>query len=735
MRSILFHGRILACLDRASVTSCSRVLVLALSVLTMLAGNFAWAGSLNKEDIERRFRRPYQVQDKLADLPVWPLTSVLEQGAGPVAYVFESIDLAPLPGFEGTPMNYLVAIDRKGNFIDVELLRQNEPVFTFRDMGGLGDKPLREFIAQYAGRSIRQPFLIALDAARNRTAQSGSSEGVAVLDGISRATSSVRVTNQTVLDAANEVARAKLGFSDPKKSGPAAHVLPDVYDAVRLEDMLGNGMVGHLRVTHAEVEKIFAGTEGARVDAHALAHPDEVFIDLYVAYLNAPTIGRAILGDAQYQAVMERNFDKRHLWWVASAGRYAIIEEGFIPGSQSPRLAMKQNATFLELRDQDFEPRVAGPLPELNASRLFGVNATASLDPASPVELVLTITRTKGAILPTLTSRQLVLSYAPPANLFAYPPKPLPQWLLAWKARWIDLTVLAGALVLLTVVLSRPRWVAKDAGRLRLFRLGFLAFTLVYIGWHAQGQLTIVQLTGAIKALKAGQGLSSFLYDPISLLLMTFTLASFFIWGRGTFCGWLCPFGALQEFVGLMARRLRIPRLRIAPAVARRLEWGRYLALATLVIAALWLPTQGETLNEVEPFKTVTTLAFDRTWPFVAYAVALLVAGAFYYKFFCRFLCPLGGAMSLGGRLRRFDWLARRAECGKPCQRCKAVCEYDAIEASGKIRYDVCFQCLDCVGVYHDDRRCVPIVLHKKKGGQASPASETARIARAGVSG
>lgn len=722
---IMFHG-IRVLLNRITVLPSNRILGLAVSVLLMLASNWTWAGNLNKEDIERRFRRPYQVQEKLTDIPVWPLNSALEQQAGPVAYVFESIDLAPLPGFEGTPMNYLVSIDRKGNFIDVELLHQNEPVFTFRDMGGLGDKPLREFISQYAGRSIRQPFLIALDAARNRTGQSGSSGGsggLTVLDGISRATSSVRVTNQTVLDAANEVARAKLGFADRKKSGPAAHVLPDVYDPVSFEDMLKNGMVGRLRMTHAQVEKIFAGTEGARVDAYALAHPDEVFVDFYVAYLNAPTIGRAILGDAQYKAVMERNFDKRHLWWVASAGQYSIIDEGFIPGAQSPRLAMKQNAMFLELRDQDFEPKVIGVLPELNTSRLFGVNATASLDPASPLELILTITRAKGSILPTLIPKQVTLSYVPPASLFAYPPKPLPEWLLAWKARWIDLTVLGVALVLLVVVLSRPRWISRDAGRLRIFRLGFLAFTLVYIGWYAQGQLTIVQVTGAIKTLKAGQGLTSYLYDPISLLLMAFTLVSFFIWGRGTFCGWLCPFGALQEFVGLLARRLRIPRLQIPPAVARRLEWGRYLALATLVAAAFLLPTQGETLNEVEPFKTVTTLAFNRTWPFVAYAIALLVAGAFYYKFFCRFLCPLGGAMSLGGRLRRFDWLPRRAECGQPCQRCKAVCEYDAIEPSGKIRYDVCFQCLDCVGVYHDDKRCVPIMLYQKKGDRSVPPS------------
>ena len=671
----------------------------------------ALAGNLSKADIERRFGPPLHVQEKLTEIPAWPLTSELEPEAGPVGYAFESIDLAPIPGFEGSPMNFLVSIDRKGNFMDVELLHQHEPVF----LGGLGEAPLREFITQYAGRNLKQQFLIALNAARNRTGPSAEHAGQTTLDGVSKATASVRIVNQSVLGAALEVARAKLGFADRQKRGPAAHVRPDVYDKVTFADMLKNGMVGRLRLTNADVEKLFVGTDGAGVDDEALAHPDEVFVDLYIAYLNAPTIGRAILGDAQYKAAIDRNFDNRHLWWIASAGRYAMVDDAFVPGAQSSRLSMAQDGLFLELRDQGFEPKdIAGP-PALNTSRLFGVYAEAGIDPARRLDLSLTITRAKGMILPTLTHKQVTLAYDPPDHLFAYPPEPTPEWLLAWKSRGVDLGIMAAALILLSLVLARPRWISIDARRLRLFRLGFLAWTLIYLGWYAQGQLSIVQITGAIKSLKAGQGLASYLYDPISLLLIAFTLLSFFVWGRGTFCGWLCPFGALQEFIGLLARRLRLPRLRIPLAVAKRLEWGRYLVLAIVVGAAFFMPRQGEFINEVEPFKTAITVGFDRSWPFVAYAGILLLAGAFYYKFFCRFVCPLGGAMSLGGWLRRFDWLKRHDACGKPCQSCKAKCAYDAIEPTGEIRYDACFQCLDCVGIYHDDKRC-PVLIYEKKG-------------------
>lgn len=671
----------------------------------------AHAGDLSKADIERRFEPPLHVQDKLTQIPAWPLTSELEPEAGPVGYVFESIDLAPVPGFEGTPMNFLVSIDRKGNFMNVELLRQHEPVF----LGGLGEAPLREFITQYTGRNIKQQFLIALNAARNRTGPADTRSGQTMLDGVSKATASVRIVNQSVLGAALEVARAKLGFADRSKRGPAAQVRSDIDDPVAFAEMLKNGMVGRLRLSNAEVEKLFVGTDGAEVDEEALAQPDAVFTDIYIAYLNAPSIGRAILGDAQYKAAMERNFENRHLWWIASAGRYPVVDDNFVPGGQSSRLSMAQDGLFLELRDQGFEPKdIAGP-PELNTSRLFGVYAEAGLDPGRPLDLTLTITRAKGMILPTLTHKTVTLQYAPPSRLFTYPPEPLPEWLLAWQQRWLDLSILSAALILLSIALARPRWISVDARRLKIFRLGFLAFTLLYVGWYVQGQLSIVQVTGALKSLKSGQDLSSFLYDPISLLLIAFTLVSFVVWGRGTFCGWLCPFGALQEFVGLLARKLRLPRLHIPLAVAKRLEWGRYVALAVLLGAALFVPRQGESLTELEPFKTAITVGFDRSWPFVAYAVALLVAGAFYYKFFCRFICPLGAVMPLGGRLRRFDWLTRRVECGKPCQSCKAKCAYDAIEPTGEIRYDACFQCLDCVGIYHDAKRC-PVLLYEKKG-------------------
>ena len=705
-----------ACIVHSSIAT-AHFTALLIGTLACLCLGSANAGMLTKDDVQRRFGVPYEVQDKLADVPAWPVTSSLEREAGPVAYVFESVDIAPLPGFEGSPMNFLIALDRMGNFIDVEVLQQREPVFTFRDLGGLGDTPLREFVAQYAGESLNQPFVIALDAARNKTGGvAAHSVGHATLDGIAKATASIRIVNQTVLTSALTVARARLGFADGAETKPPARPIAEVVGRMSFDTMLDAGMIARRRVSNAEVERRFAGTDGAEADPLALASPDATFIDVFVAYLNAPTIGRAILGQEQYDAVMSRNFDNRHLWWIGSAGRFRLIDDDFTPGTQSPYVSLMQNGGFVELRDQGYESVAIPDMPTLNESRIFGARENSGLDPAGTADFVLMVTRTKGHVLPRVSHQKVTMTYQPPAYLFRYPPAPLPEWLLAWRGRWPDLAAIGVALGLLTVVLARPRWISADPKRLARFRFAFLVFTLFFLGWHAQGQLSIVQVTGAMKSLVGGHGLNSYLYDPVSLVLICFTLISFVVWGRGTFCGWLCPFGALQEFVGRLARMLRLPRLSLRPSVVGHLERCRYLILAVLLASAVFLPNLGESLNEIEPFKTAITVAFDRGWPFVAYALALLLAGAFYYKFFCRFICPLGAVMSLGGKLRLWNWLARRSECGQPCQRCKSACRYDAIERSGKIRYENCFQCLDCVGIYHDAKRCVPIMLFDRKG-------------------
>jgi polyferredoxin len=219
-------------------------------------------------------------------------------------------------------------------------------------------------------------------------------------------------------------------------------------------------------------------------------------------------------------------------------------------------------------------------------------------------------------------------------------------------------------------------------------------------------------------------------------VLWAFVAASLVAWGRGTFCGWLCPFGALQELVSQVTRALGVKPRRVRAALDARLKLVKYALLAGIVgLAALGAAASPWTDRavEVEPFKTAITLAFVRSWPFVAWAVAIVGSSAFVFKGFCRYLCPLGAGLAMLGRLRRFDWIARRAECGTPCQSCRHHCDYQAIAPAGAVAYDECFQCMECVAIHDSDERCAPLIQNKRHRTIAIRPLDTPRPRPAGA--
>ncbi len=147
-------------------------------------------------------------------------------------------------------------------------------------------------------------------------------------------------------------------------------------------------------------------------------------------------------------------------------------------------------------------------------------------------------------------------------------------------------------------------------------------------------------------------------------LLTVLALGSALLAGR-LYCAWICPFGAITEFLG---RLFRSP-LEISTPWDRRLRRVKYGLL--LILPLIYVIWRNASVREVEPFSDTFTLGFlaagsDAAWP-IAWLIFLGVASLFVFRFFCRYLCPAGAAMAFFARHRLFGRIRpnRCLECGE----------------------------------------------------------------------
>ena len=342
---------------------------------------------------------------------------------------------------------------------------------------------------------------------------------------------------------------------------------------------------------------------------------------------------------------------------------------------------------------------------------LTGATITAMVMNASIMRAARRVAESRGIVEPRGGARAGAAPVAPAGR---------PLWVESWRQRRPEIAVLGAGLAVLVWILLFEDWLARRPHILRPLRRLYLVWTLVFVGWIALGQLSIVNVLTFMHTLMSEFRWETFLIDPALFILWSFVALVLILWGRGVYCGWLCPFGAAQELIQQGAQALRLPQLELPGVVHERLWALKYVIAVGLF--GLSLQSVGEAVRyaEVEPFKTVFSLRFQRGWPFVAWALALLAASAVNRKFYCKYLCPLGAALAIPARLKIFDWLRRRRECGRPCQICSNECAVRAIRATGEINPNECHYCLDCQITYWDERRCPPLIERRLRRERAA---------------
>ncbi|WP_417712592.1 4Fe-4S binding protein [Roseibium aggregatum] len=649
------------------------------------------------------------------DVPVFPALKAGET----IGWVYLTSDFVSTTGYSGKPIHTLVGVDANAVITGVRLVKHSEPIVLI----GIPDAKIRAVTEGYAGLDLK--------------AEAASGGSAHDLDIISGATVTIMVIDDSIVRSGLKVSRTLgLGGLAPEKVDTGPRMIVDT-DQQNIEDWMtltGDGSLRRMSLDVAQINDAFV----QQGDERAIKRPEEgpdtdTFIDLYLTLADVPSIGLSLLGEAEYANLKKRLKEGDHAILVAGRGRYSFKGSGYVRGGIFDRIQLIQDDISVRFHDRQHN-RVgeiaAEGAPTFTEKDLFIIPAESGFDPAKDFRLQLLVQRAVGPIdkvfLTFDLGYRLPATYLRPETSVASAVQPAATssaaedekaavqqlWKRIWNDRKVDVIILGAAVAVLTLVFFFQMQVTKNERFTFWFRIGFLTFTLVWLGWMENAQLSVVNVLAFFSALTSEFSWDAFLMDPLVFLLWFSVAAALLFWGRGAYCGWLCPFGALQELTNRVAKLCRIPQIEVPWGLHERLWPVKYIIFLGLFGLSLYSLDVAEHYAEVEPFKTAIILKFQRAWPFVLFAVALLAAGLFIERFYCRYLCPLGAALAIPARLRMFDWLKRYRECGNPCNRCAKECMVQAIHPEGNINPNECLNCLHCQVLYQHDQKC-PVCIKK----------------------
>lgn len=678
-----------------------------------------------------------------------PPAMPLYNGDQLLGYAFDTWDVTEAVGYSRKPFHILAAFDLEGQLTGTRLAWHLEPITLL----GRDDDDFHQYLAQFAGHDVRGGIRVVFDGAIREGTNSNAEREI---DGVSRITTSSMLFADSIIRGARMVARAR-GIELVASDG-GRRLEVEQFQEQSWPDMVADGSLATLRISHADIGATYAEEPELRPpDAHNPDEPDGAFVEIWTALVNPAGIGINLLGRRGYRRYAVGRSLADSAIFVAARGANPMLPDAESDAADFPALQVIQGATTLRLTRDRFEPvnyfDIADQ-PDGIRQGLFHIAASEGLDPTKPWRLELAVPGVAEEA-PTLS---VSLDYALPARYVvgddtadsdapdsvtgvalkmpgdegatdgasAIMPGATavasgPDWQAQWRQQRQPLILLSASLTALLLILSMQEAIVRRPRLHLALRVGFLSWTLVWIGWVAGAQLSVIHLLNWAQSLRESVDWAFFLMEPLIFLLTAFVAVSVLLWGRAAFCGWLCPFGALQELLNRLAVYLRIPQFEIPPAIAERLKAVKYLIFIGLVGLTFYAVEMAYAASGVEPFKAAITFRFDAPWLAVLYAVALLAVGLTVERFYCRFICPLGAGLAILGRFRMFDWLKRRAECGNPCSRCENVCPVRAIQPDGSIDMNECFYCLDCQVVYYDAHQCPPLIKRRKRREAGGP--------------
>jgi polyferredoxin len=252
----------------------------------------------------------------------------------------------------------------------------------------------------------------------------------------------------------------------------------------------------------------------------------------------------------------------------------------------------------------------------------------------------------------------------------------------------------------------------------RMVQLGVLLF-VAFIAFHHTlagdgGALTASWEAycpmGGLESLykfvaSGGQVIQHTHFSNVVLLVAVLTVA---LVARNGFCGWLCPFGFIQDMVNgfsAFVQRRVTPARRAVRALKSRGAWLavldrplRFLKYGVLAWIVIGSAVYGYLVfRSVDPWAALWSLLEASLAVGTIVLGVVLVASLFVERPWCRYACPLGAAAGLLGALSPV-YLKREAEACKACAVCTRACPMGLpVHTAKTIKSPDCIGCLECV--------------------------------------
>jgi polyferredoxin len=179
------------------------------------------------------------------------------------------------------------------------------------------------------------------------------------------------------------------------------------------------------------------------------------------------------------------------------------------------------------------------------------------------------------------------------------------------------------------------------------------------------------------------------------LFFLTIVFAIIF---RRSFCGNICPFGAVQELLGLITPK----KVKIQKAIDKHLRKGKYIVLVLSVFMAwitlsLWLSPFDPWAAFAHIYKGEEMLEEYLIGTFVL--IATIIASLFISRSFCKYLCPAGALYGIIGKLSPYKIIRDSAKCIN-CKECTNKCPMDIeVHNLQNVTSAECINCNKCVEV------------------------------------